>query len=550
MNKILILALFLGLNLLHAEGTPYSEFDLSSPQKTMRAFFQSMKEWNQEGNEQVHELFEIHEEDIDKKKSEGRFYAQLLKDILDRTQRISYDTIPSDSSLGVYTVYNSADGQIKLRKDKYGQYKFSESTTLNLDEIYQGVIHLPAMADVIKYDKDLALRLRQQLLKYPILSNSTLYVKNWQWIVLMPLLIIAVIIYGLGSLFTKKLLAFFFKENPYISTLPVGKPLGLLLGSFMFYNALQSLMLYNDNFFFNTLTVTFHIISLASVIWFLWQASNGALHIFELKAQKTESKFDDLLVPMFRTASRLVLFLLAIFMGAKILKYDVSHLIAGLGIGSLAVALAAKDTIENLFGSVTVVLDRPFQIGDWVVIDDKEGSVEKLGFRSTRIRTFYDSVITVPNSKLISAVVDNMGKRKYRRIKTTLGITYQSSPDQIEAFCEGVRELIRTHPYTRKDYYHVYLNNFGASSLDVMLYCFVEVPDWAVELREKERLFLDIMRLAQELNVEFAYPTQTLFMQKGELPEQKDLPSSVNDLAKGLSNNHFIDNQKPGGVKY
>ena len=121
-------------------------------------------------------------------------------------------------------------------------------------------------------------------------------------------------------------------------------------------------------------------------------------------------------------------------------------------------------TVKNFFGSLTLVMDRPFEVGDWVLIDDVEGSVEEVGFRSTRVRTFYQSVISLPNSKLLTAVVDNMGARRFRRWTTKLGVTYDTPPDTLDAFCEGLRELVRQHPHTRKDYFHVYVVGFAESS--------------------------------------------------------------------------------------
>ena len=113
--------------------------------------------------------------------------------------------------------------------------------------------------------------------------------------------------------------------------------------------------------------------------------------------------------------------------------------------------------------------------------------------------------------------MDNMGKRQYRRLRVTLGVEYGTTPVQIEAFVEGIRELLRRHPFTRKDYYHVYFNNFSDSSLDILLYCFLECPDWGMELREREQLFLNILSLAERLGVSFAFPTQTLHMfQQGD----------------------------------
>ncbi|MCX4188655.1 mechanosensitive ion channel family protein, partial [Methylophaga sp. OBS4] len=164
-----------------------------------------------------------------------------------------------------------------------------------------------------------------------------------------------------------------------------------------------------------------------------------------------------------------------------------------------------------------VLLDRPFSIGDWVVIGDVEGSVETVGFRSTRIRTFYNSLVTMPNSILTTTKIDNMGARRYRRMRTMLALTYDTPAEKIEAFCEGIRKVIQLHPYMRKDYYQVYFNEYGAASLDILVYVFWATPDWNTELRERHRFLLDVLRLARQLEVEFAYPTQTLYLKRGDI---------------------------------
>jgi MscS family membrane protein len=238
------------------------------------------------------------------------------------------------------------------------------------------------------------------------------------------------------------------------------------------------------------------------------------------KAAASESKLDDLLVPLVRKTLKVFVAAFGLVFIAGNLDIDVSSLLAGLGLGGLAFALAAQDTVKNLFGSLTILVDRPFAVGDWVLIDNVEGTVEEVGIRSTRVRTFYNSQITVPNANLISANVDNFGARQYRRWKATLGLTYDTAPDKIEAFCEGMRELVRHHPYTRKDYFEIHFNNFGGASLDILLYVFFETPDWSTELRERHRLGLDILRLAEQLGVEFAFPTQTLHIKQGSAPLQ------------------------------
>jgi MscS family membrane protein len=122
----------------------------------------------------------------------------------------------------------------------------------------------------------------------------------------------------------------------------------------------------------------------------------------------------------------------------------------------------------------------------------------------------------MPNSILTTTKIDNMGARRFRRMKQVLSVTYDTSPEKIEAFCEGIRKIIQLHPYMRKDYYQVYFNEYGAASLNVLVYVFWATPDWSMELRERHRFLLDILRLAKQLDVEFAFPTQTLYLKQGD----------------------------------
>ena len=261
-------------------------------------------------------------------------------------------------------------------------------------------------------------------------------------------------------------------------------------------------------------------------VWSAMRLTDLVAEHLQSKAENTQTKIDDLLIPLIRKSVKIFIFAVGLIYIANSLNIEILPLLTGLGIGGLAVAFAAKDTIENFFGSIAVIVDHPFEVGDWILVDGAEGTVEEIGFRSTRIRTFYNSIITVPNATLVRAKVDNFGRRKYRRFKTHIAIAYDTNPDTIEAFCEGVRELIRVHPYTRKDYYHVWLHQMGDHSLNVLLYMFLETPDWQTELRERQRLLLDIIRLANKLKVEFAFPTQTLHLRQddGTLPDPAPTP--------------------------
>ncbi len=255
--------------------------------------------------------------------------------------------------------------------------------------------------------------------------------------------------------------------------------------------------------------------------------------ILNQRAEKSKNTIDDILVPLFKKAAKAAIVVFCIVFLGDALGFNVKGLVAGLGIGGFAFAFAAKDTISNIFGSVMVVFDRPFSVGDWVKINGHaEGLVEEVGIRSTRIRTFYDSLVSIPNGSLANVHIDNYGQRKYRRFSSTISIQYDTSPEKIEAFCEGIRQIIANHKWTRKDYFHVYLNELGSSSLDILLYVFWQVPNWSKELAERHRLLLDILRLGKELQVEFAFPTQTVhFFNENNKEGQQQEDIAATDLS-------------------
>ncbi len=297
--------------------------------------------------------------------------------------------------------------------------------------------------------------------------------------------------------------------------------------------------------------------------WFLFNLVEVIDAALRRLSEKTKSKLDDQLVPLVRKALRI--FLVVVFtlvVAQNVFGLDITGWLAGLGIAGLAVSLAAQDSIKNLFGSVTVLFDKPFTVGDWIVTEGLEGTVEEVGFRSTRIRTFYNSLITLPNANLINASVDNYGRRQYRRWKTHIGVQYDTTPDQLLAFTEGIRELVRSHPYTRKDYFQVWCHEFGDSSLNILIYVFHEVPDWSTELRERERLFLDIVRLADKLGVQFAFPTQTVHLYKEEhksYETKHENPQSMTDrraMIQGIRNAQLLikdqswQTNPPGPVEF
>tara|TARA_R110001599_G_scaffold162217_1_gene350947 strand:- start:30516 stop:31883 length:1368 start_codon:yes stop_codon:yes gene_type:complete len=353
--------------------------------------------------------------------------------------------------------------------------------------------------------------LRSQL---PSFLTQGFLLEYWQWIGLLFVILLGSIADKTVAWLLKLNMGRWLEGHPAFENLDsaILRPLGLMAMALVWWAGLSLLAL--PDLAWSIISIAVKLLVSLSGIWSAFRLVDILDALMMKKVSQTATKFDDLLVPMVTKSLKVFVVVVGIVFVADNLNVDVSSLLAGLGLGGLAFALAAKDLLGNFFGSLTVLLDRPFHIGDWVVIGDVEGTVEAVGFRSTRVRTFYNSLITLPNALLTTTKIDNMGARRYRRMRTMLSLTYATAPEKIDAFCEGVRTLIQLHPYMRKDYYHVYFNEYGAASLDILVYVFWETPDWNTELRERHRFLVDILRLAKQLEVEFAYPTQTIYLKK------------------------------------
>ena len=206
--------------------------------------------------------------------------------------------------------------------------------------------------------------------------------------------------------------------------------------------------------------------------------------------------------------------------GAYELGFPAYSVLAGLGVGGLAVALAARDSLANLLGSMLIMIEKPFRVGHYVRVSGTEGTVEDVGFRSTRIRTLDNSLISIPNNAVVNATVENLTLRAMRRQRFFIQVTYDTPRAKIEALVAEIKQLIADHPLTNKTNFHVRFNDFGESSLNILVYFYFVVTDLAAELEAREEMLLRIMDLTRELGIDFAFPTRTLVI---EAPPETDV---------------------------
>ncbi|MBF0280783.1 MAG: mechanosensitive ion channel family protein [SAR324 cluster bacterium] len=259
-------------------------------------------------------------------------------------------------------------------------------------------------------------------------------------------------------------------------------------------------------------------------IWMALRLYEVVCDIWGDLAARTETVLDDQLVPILRKSGRVFLVLLGLVLFVQNMGYSVGSLIASLGLGGAALALASKDTLANLFGSLVIFFDRPFQIGDWIEVEHIEGTVEDVGLRTIRIRTFSNSVITVPNSFFTTSIVNNWSRMEKRRIKMTIGLTYSTSAEQMKEAVKGIKTIILEDERLRHDFFLVNFTGFGASSLNILVYCFTKTTVWQEFMDIQEEFLLKIMLKLEDLGLDFAFPTQTLHLktpddslQSGEL---------------------------------
>jgi len=231
-------------------------------------------------------------------------------------------------------------------------------------------------------------------------------------------------------------------------------------------------------------------------------------------AKKLDINENSAVVPVISSVERFIVVALAILIIAQEWNYSISGLVAGLGLGGLAFALAAQDMLSNLFGGLVIVLDKPFVIGDWITVGDIEGTVEAMNFRSVRIRTFSQALVTMPNSKIADSAVTNFSRMGKRRVNFNIGLKYGTASARIKACTEKIRCMLLADGDIDGETVTVALDGFGESSMDIMLQFFTVTTDWQKYLEVKEKVMFSIMDILESENVETAFPTRTLHIEK------------------------------------
>ncbi|MDX2186062.1 MAG: mechanosensitive ion channel family protein [Opitutaceae bacterium] len=275
-------------------------------------------------------------------------------------------------------------------------------------------------------------------------------------------------------------------------------------------------------------TVAFSLV----LFWILFAAFNTVLDHLNSVAQQRQMGVAAFM-PWIKKTLIVIFFIVGALLTAQSLGADVKAFLAGLGIGGLAFALAAQDTLSNVFGSVVVAIDQPFKVGETVQIGPHIGTVEDIGLRSTKIRTLGKSLLTIPNKTVAAEAVTNLSRFTARRVEQTIGLTYNTKAGQLEEVVDEIRKIIATDDGVDPTSPIVQFSSFGASSLDIFVVYLTRTADFAEHLRVKQRINLAIMRSVEGRGLSFAFPTQTIQLEgpllERYLEERKNGGSGTRD---------------------
>ncbi len=509
-------------------ASPLEPVKTDNPRDTMRTFMESMNDYRQGLEKRDDRLmgridravrcFDLEEGFFLEHQEKAREHAVLLKEVIDRVIVIDYDKIPEgpEGPGEKLLRWRLRGTEITIARkesgERAGEYLFTRETAGRAKEFYEKVKHLPYLEGSGQGALYRGTWFEETVPAW--MKERFVFLKIWQWAGLFLAIFLGLLVkfmVRLGVDLVNRISArskrvWFMKTAKAFSG-----PTSLLAATLFWYVSYR--LLGFDGGVQTFLRVVLQVLLAGALLWLLYRLMGVFSDYLAEVASRTQSTLDDKLVPIATRAMRIFVVIFGALVAVQNMGLNVMSVLAGLGIGGLAFALAGKDMVANFFGSLMILFNGPFQVGDWIIVGSAEGTVEEIGFRTTKIRTFYNSVITIPNGELVIKEVDNMGRREYRRVMATIGVTYGTPPDLLRGFIDGIRNIIAENPHSKKDAIYVVFNGYGDSSLDILIYYFLKVPDWMTELEQKEDVYMHIFRLAARMGVDFAFPTRTVHME-------------------------------------
>ncbi len=448
----------------------------------------------------------------------------LLKEILDRIELPAFEEIPdlatvAEEGLTSWTVPNTELTLVRIEDGpRTGAFLFSKETVELLEEFYEHAKILPYKpgASIGVYEDYLygpgSLVSRSWFLDLPswayvVFGQQTL----WQWSGLLLILVVIfgaiILVYRCGKWWDDRL-------RDTSVWIQIGKPLSSLfvilamwLLSFFATNVLNITGL-------PLIVIEFgsHAVTYLAIAWFatliIARIGDGIISARRFRPASLNSQ-------LVRISIRLISIVAVAYVAviaAESFGVPVAPIVAGLGVGGLAIALAVRPTLENIVGGFILFADKPVRVGDYCRFGEEYGTVEEIGLRSTRLRKFDDTLVTVPNGDFSQRELTNFTVRRQRLYHTTLGLRYETTPEQLRYVMAKLREMFLGHPQVSPDWLYVRFDGFGDFSLDIEIYAYIRAPQWLKYGAIREDISFRIMDIVKEAGTGFAFPSQTAYL--------------------------------------
>ena len=510
---ILAVLTLLGSAVAQEDTAPTREDRLgfTSPRSTMRGYFAAAR----------HENWDLAAEHLDlsgvpssKRAERGPIIARQLKGVLDRTLWINLDdvnnTATGDADDGqpegrdlIGTIHSEA-GRARVyvkrvqSEDGTLEWKIARSTVDEIARLYEEFGSAPALAK----------HLPPILFRYRVFDTAP-----WQWLALLALVGGAALVGWIGAtvvLFIARMIARRTKavHDDAIVELSIG-PVRMILAVMVFSGGLHALWLPLGVLRFTSGAGRGFLV--VAVTWLAVRLVSVISRIVQLRMAARGERLGTSAVPLVRRVVNGVIVLLSLIVIAGAFGVNVTGLVAGLGVGGLAVALAAQKSLENLFGGFTLIVDQPVHVGDFCKFGDRVGVIEEIGLRSTRIRTLDRTLVTVPNAEFSTMQIENYAQRDRIWLSTTIGVRYETTPDQLRFVMVEMKKMLLAHPKIDPSPARVRFAAFGAFSLDIDIFAYVRTTDYNEFLAVREDIFLRIMDIIAASGTGFAFPSQTIY---------------------------------------
>lgn len=430
--------------------------------------------------------------------------AIQLYEVIHAIENFHAEDAPADTRGDPFHLYRSQHGEIVLTRQQSGEWLFTQETVRVAPLLVSDMeeeMRTHGTSTLIQTDS-VGAQIRERM--PTVLRPRSLGLERWQWLGLIILFLIGLAAWQVVRFIASHALGRLLRRRfASIGDESLGRlypPICLLASVITFRLGLRALALTQGSL--TTLRNAMFVLTAIALIWFTYRLVDVVIVKLRQRALGTESQADDLLVPFVGAIARFAIVVIGLILVAENLDFNVTGLIAGLGIGGIAIALASQETLSNFFGSLVLLIEQPFKAEDRVEVDGVKGTVKEVGFRSTRILTFDDSLVTVPNSTIAKGNIINDGIRRHRRWVVKLAVPYKNGAAKVEQLCSGIEKIIETTNALKTEAYRLHLFDLAPPSIVVRVEVNFNEDAYEFELAARHQFILDVLKLADKIEVD------------------------------------------------